>query len=52
MSNAVILTEITGGIGTVTLNKPWKLNAWDTPMRAEITARAQRLESRSRRARP
>ena len=25
-------------IGTITLNKPWKLNAWDTPMRAEITA--------------
>ena len=38
MSNAVIMTEVTGGIGTVTLNKPWKLNAWDTPMRAEITA--------------
>ena len=38
MSDPVILTDITGGIGTVTLNKPWKLNAWDTPMRAEITA--------------
>ncbi len=38
MSNAVIITEVTGGIGTVTLNKPWKLNAWDTPMRAEISA--------------
>ncbi|MEN3381554.1 MAG: enoyl-CoA hydratase [Hyphomicrobiales bacterium] len=38
MSNAVIMTEVTGGIGTVTLNKPWKLNAWDTPMRAEIGA--------------
>ena len=37
MSDPVILTDITGGIGTVTLNKPWKLNAWDTPMRAEIT---------------
>jgi enoyl-CoA hydratase len=37
MSDAVI-AEITDGIGTVTLNKPWKLNAWDTPMRAEITA--------------
>src|SRR5256886_15643111 len=37
MSDA-ILTDITGGLGTVTLNKPWKLNAWDTPMRAEITA--------------
>src|SRR6476646_11939331 len=38
MSNAVVLTDITAGIGTITLNKPWKLNAWDTPMRAEITA--------------
>ena len=38
MSDAVIMTEVTGGIGTVTLNKPWKLNAWDTPMRAEISA--------------
>src|SRR5436853_6904050 len=38
MNNAVIMTEVTGGIGTVTLNKPWKLNAWDTPVRAEITA--------------
>ena len=37
MSDAV-LAEISGGIGTITLNKPWKLNAWDTPMRAEITA--------------
>ncbi|MEQ1730960.1 MAG: enoyl-CoA hydratase/isomerase family protein [Vicinamibacterales bacterium] len=31
-----ILTDVTEGIGTVTLNKPWKLNAWDTPMRAEM----------------
>src|SRR3954449_8477110 len=38
MSNAVILTDTAGGIGTITLNKPWKLNAWDRPMRAEITA--------------
>src|SRR5256885_13127380 len=38
MSNAVIMTDVTGSIGTVTLNKPWKLNAWDTPMRTEITA--------------
>ena len=38
MNEPVILTDITGGIGTITLNKPWKLNAWDTPMRAEITA--------------
>ena len=52
MSDPVILTDITGGIGTVTLNKPWKLNAWDTPMRAEITAVLDRLESRCRRSRP
>ena len=38
MSNAAVITDVTGGIGTVTLNKPWKLNAWDTPMRAEISA--------------
>jgi enoyl-CoA hydratase/carnithine racemase len=39
MSNTnerAVLTDVTGGIATVTLNKPWKLNAWDTPMRAEI----------------
>ncbi len=33
-----ILTEISDGLATLTLNKPWKLNAWDTPMRAEIAA--------------
>jgi len=33
-----ILTDISANIGTITLNKPWKLNAWDTPMRAEIRA--------------
>jgi enoyl-CoA hydratase len=31
-----VLTNVTDGIATITLNKPWKLNAWDTPMRAEI----------------
>ncbi len=35
---AAILTEISKGIGTVTLNKPAKLNAWDTPMRLELQA--------------
>ena len=34
----VILTDVSATIGTITLNKPWKLNAWDTPMRAEIRA--------------
>jgi enoyl-CoA hydratase len=31
-----VLTSVTDGIATVTFNKPWKLNAWDTPMRATI----------------
>jgi enoyl-CoA hydratase len=38
MTNAAIITDIADGIGILTLNKPWKLNAWDTPMRAEISA--------------
>jgi enoyl-CoA hydratase/carnithine racemase len=33
-----ILTDLSAGIGTITLNKPWKLNAWDRAMRAEISA--------------
>jgi enoyl-CoA hydratase len=33
-----VLTEIADGIATLTLNKPEKLNAWDTAMRAEIIA--------------
>jgi enoyl-CoA hydratase len=37
MTNA-ILTDVSAGIGTLTLNKPHKLNAWDTPMRSEISA--------------
>jgi enoyl-CoA hydratase len=31
-----VLTDVHEGIATVTFNRPWKLNAWDTPMRAEI----------------
>ena len=31
-----VLTDVDEGIATVTFNKPRKLNAWDTPMRAEI----------------
>src|SRR5262245_59906010 len=31
-----VLTEVSEGLATLTLNKPHKLNAWDTPMRAEI----------------
>jgi enoyl-CoA hydratase/carnithine racemase len=37
MSDA-ILTGISNGIGTATLNRPAKLNAWDTPMRMELAA--------------
>jgi enoyl-CoA hydratase len=32
-----VLTDISEGLATLTLNKPHKLNAWDTPMRAEIS---------------
>lgn len=35
MSSAII-TEVSEGLATLTLNKPWKLNAWDTPMRGEV----------------
>ena len=35
MSDAV-LTEIKDGVATITLNRPAKLNAWDTPMRDEV----------------
>jgi enoyl-CoA hydratase/carnithine racemase len=40
VSNSV-LVDIDDGIGTVTLNRPDRLNAWDTPMRQEV-ARAIR----------
>jgi len=33
-----VLTDISDGIGTITLNKPAKLNAWDGPMRAGVQA--------------
>ena len=33
-----VQTDIADGIGTITLNKPEKLNAWDSPMRAEVQA--------------
>jgi enoyl-CoA hydratase/carnithine racemase len=37
MTNAV-LTSVANGVATLTLNKPEKLNAWDTPMRGEVAA--------------
>ena len=33
---STILTDVSDGLATLTLNKPWKLNAWDTPMRGEV----------------
>ena len=42
-----VLTDVSEGLATLTLNKPRKLNAWDTPMRAEIAADAAGLETRS-----
>jgi hypothetical protein len=42
-----ILTDISAGIGIITLNKPWKLNAWDTPMRAEMRAVLEDWNTRS-----
>jgi enoyl-CoA hydratase/carnithine racemase len=39
-----VLTDISDGLATLTLNKPAKLNAWDTPMRAEIATNPQELE--------
>lgn len=37
MSDSV-LVSVEQGIGTVTLNRPERLNAWDTPMRNEVAA--------------
>jgi enoyl-CoA hydratase/carnithine racemase len=33
---SAVLTDVADGIATLTLNKPQKLNAWDTPMRSEV----------------
>lgn len=33
---SAIITAVSDGLATLTLNKPWKLNAWDTSMRAEV----------------
>lgn len=37
MSNSV-LVSVDDGIATITLNRPDRLNAWDTPMRNEVAA--------------
>ena len=33
-----VLFEVKDGIATLTLNRPRKMNAWDTPMRGEVMA--------------
>jgi enoyl-CoA hydratase/carnithine racemase len=43
---SAILTDVKDGIATLTLNKPWKLNAWDTPMRAEVRAALEEWNAR------
>ena len=40
-----ILVEIEDAIAVLTLNRPQKLNAWDTPMRDEIKAALGKLNS-------
>src|SRR5919204_585245 len=45
MADAV-LTDVANGIATLTLNKPWKLNAWDTPMRDEVRAALEQWNAR------
>ena len=44
MSDSV-LVAVAEGVGTLTLNRPDKLNAWDTPMRQEISARLAELNA-------
>lgn len=44
MSDSV-LVAVADGIGTLTLNRPAKLNAWDTPMRQEVSARLAELNA-------
>ena len=38
MSHSNILTDVSDGIGTLTLNRPEKLNAYTTEMGEEVTA--------------
>ena len=44
MSNSV-LVSVDDGIGTITLNRPDRLNAWDTPMRDEVAATLNELNA-------
>jgi enoyl-CoA hydratase/carnithine racemase len=41
MQNESILTSLADGVLTITLNRPDRLNAWDTPMRDALVAALQ-----------
>ena len=43
-----ILVDVADGIGTVTLNRPEKLNAWDTPMRGELRRALEEMDADDR----
>ena len=43
-----ILVDVADGIGTVTLNRPEKLNAWDTPMRADLRRALEAMDADDR----
>ena len=40
-----ILVDVDDGIGTITLNRPEKLNAWDMPMRASLRRVLEQLDA-------
>jgi enoyl-CoA hydratase/carnithine racemase len=44
MSDSVRVS-VDGGIGCITLNRPDRLNAWDTPMREEVAAALARFNA-------
>ena len=43
-----ILVDVDDGIGTITLNRPEKLNAWDMPMRAALRRALEQLDADDR----
>ena len=43
--NPHVLTEVRGRVGLITLNKPEKLNAWDTPMRMAVKAALEKFNA-------
>ncbi|MCP5151913.1 MAG: enoyl-CoA hydratase/isomerase family protein [Chromatiales bacterium] len=40
-----VLVDVEDGIGTVTLNRPEKLNAWDSPMREQVRAALESMNA-------